>query len=162
MSRQRTMEIGLSMGIIIAGLLTFIFLGIYYYLPKLDQRVDILSARVDATTTTPTTVPTEKLTDLTPRLTELEKNYNTLVSVINTKMPNVNLPALLAIANTKGMSSANIALAIALIENEPAQAKTYLSQTLAFNENEVVQVMGPMSKYEKPKFLGFKFLHHAQ
>jgi hypothetical protein len=81
--------------------------------------------------------------------------------VINTKMPNVNLPALLAIANTKGMSSANVALAVALIENEPMQAKSYLSSTLAFNDNEVTQVMGPMDKYEKSKFMGFKFLHRS-
>jgi hypothetical protein len=159
MNRDKAITIGISMGVIIAALLTFIFIGIYYYLPKLNQRVDTLTARVDATTTAPTNTVNEKLTDLGPRITDLEKNYTTLVSVINTKMPNVNLPALLAIADTKGMSSANIALAIALIENEPLQAKTYLTRTLAFNENEVMQVMGPMDKYEKSKFLGFKFLH---
>ncbi len=159
MNRDKAITLGVSMGIIIAALLTFIFFGIYYYLPKLNQRVDTLAARVDATATAPTVTAEAKQPDLGPRIADLEKNYTTLVTVINTKMPNVNLPALLAIANTKGMSSANIALAIALIENEPQQAKTYLTRTLTFNDNEVAQVMGPMDKYEKSKFLGFKFLH---
>jgi hypothetical protein len=144
MNRDKATQFGLSMGIIIAGLLTFIFFGIYYYLPKLNQRVDTLAARMDATTTiAPNNSVDEKLTGLGPRMADLEKNYSTLVSVINTKMPNVNLPALLA------------------IENEPMQAKSYLSSTLAFNDNEVTQVMGPMDKYEKSKFMGFKFLHRS-
>jgi hypothetical protein len=164
MKNEKVARLGVTMGIIILSLLIVIFFGVYSYFPKINQKIDTLSARLDKTTpVTSTSAADAKLTEITPRLAELEKNYTTLVSVINTKMPNVNLPALLSIASAKGTPSANIALAIALIENEPTQAKTYLTNTLAFNDSEVIAVMGPMEKYNtKSKLFGdLKFLHRS-
>jgi hypothetical protein len=160
MKKEKVIQLGVGLGIIIAGLLAVIFFGIYYYFPKVDQRLDALASKVNSTTTTPTISDDTKLT---PRLAELEKNYATLVSVINTKMPNVNLAALLSITAAKNTPAPNIALAISLIENEPKQAKIYLTQALSFNDNEVTAVMGPMDKYEgKSRFLNhFKIFHHS-
>jgi hypothetical protein len=161
MRNEKVARLGVTMGIIILSLLIVIFFGVYSYFPKMDQKINMLSARLDNNTPAATTTADEKLTEITPRLAEREKNYTTLVHVINTKMPSVNLPALLSIASAKGTPSANIALAIALIENEPSQAKTYLTNTLAFNNTEVIAVMGPMEKYNsKSKLFGdLKFLH---
>jgi hypothetical protein len=163
MKREKILQLGVGLSVVTTALLVIILIGLSYYIPRVDQRIAALSTRLNNQNSTAGTNTTEtKVADLTPRLESLEKNYTTLVSVINAKMPNVNLPALLTITNAKGTPTANIELAIALIENEPVQGREYLIKSLAFSNDEVTAVMGPMDKYNKKSLFGkMKIFHQS-
>jgi hypothetical protein len=163
MKREKVLQLGVGLSVVTTALLVIILIGLSYYIPRVDQRIAALNTRLNdqSNITSPNTTET-KVADLTPRLDTLEKSYTTLVSVINAKMPNVNLPALLNITASKGTPTANIELAIALIENEPVQGREYLIKSLAFTSDQVTAVMGPMDKYNKKSMFGkMKIFHQS-
>jgi hypothetical protein len=160
MKRETALQFNVGLGLIIVLLLGVILVGLFYYIPQVDQKIAALSTRLNNPVTTTTGPYDTKVADLTPRLETLEKNYLALVSVVNAKMPNVNLPALLTITNSKSTPMPNIQLAIALIEYEPKQGREYLMKTLAFSNDETTAVMGPPDRFTKKGLLSnLKFFH---
>jgi hypothetical protein len=162
MKRETALQFNVGLGLIIVLLLGVILVGLFYYIPQVDQKIAMLSTRLNNPVAATSNTNDTKVADLTPRLETLEKNYATLVSVVNAKMPNVNLPALLTITTNKGTPVPNIQLAIALIEYEPKQGRDYLMKTLAFSNDEAISVMGQPDRFTKKSlFSNMKIFHRS-
>lgn len=120
---------------IIGVLFTFLLGGVGFYLQQLGQRIDAQSGTINSQS---------------EKITRLDKSFAIVVSVLNTKMPNANLPALLTLSSEKNTPSDKVATVVPMLENNSAQARVYLENEMYFNPQEVNAVMSAPSLKKKP------------
>ncbi len=76
-------------------------------------------------------------------LTKLSKQMDIVVSILNIKMPDANLPALISTAAEKNIGPEKVATVMPLINTNPTQAKVYMKTQMQLNNNEIDLIMQP-------------------
>ena len=138
MSKDATLNLYITIiGVLIAALLS----GVGFYLYQLDKKIEDQSQRF-----------ANLIDSQLGRIIRLEKNFAIVVSVLNTKMPSTDLPALVTLSEKKDIPPEKVAAVIPMLQNNPAEASRYLKNEMYFNSREVNAVIKvPPILYKKPE-----------
>ena len=84
-----------------------------------------------------------KVDDQAKQLIRISKQMDIVVSILSTKMPDVNFPALISIAVQNNIPSEKVNQAVPLLMTNPIEAKVYMRTQMKLNEQEIHLIMQP-------------------
>lgn len=85
----------------------------------------------------------QKLNTQSEKIVKLEKNISVFISVLNAKMPNIKIQALLEQAEKNNIPSDKLITIIRTLQAKPFQARDYLLKELNLNNEALNSIVKP-------------------